>query len=120
VAGFPNLFTVQGPISTAATSNYVTGMEAHIDWIADCLTYLRSHGHHTIEALPAAQQEWAAHAASLTDGTILSHPACKSWWTGTNIPGKQRFFLGYVGGVPDFRRRCNEAAAAGYTGFALS
>ena len=120
VAGFPNLFTVQGPGSTAVTSNYVTGMEQHIDWIADCLGYLRSRGHRVIEALPAAQLDWAEHAASLTDGTVLSNPACNSWWTGTNVPGKQRFFLGYVGGIPDYRRRCEEIAAAGYTGFALS
>jgi hypothetical protein len=28
--------------------------------------------------------------------------------------------MGYTGGIPEYRRRCDEIAAAGYTGFALT
>jgi len=101
VAGFPNLFTIQGPGSPAVASNFVTAMEQHVDWIADCLAYQRSHGYQTIEALPSAQLEWMEHTASLIDGTLLAHPACNSWWNGGNVPGKKRIFMGYVGGIPE-------------------
>jgi cation diffusion facilitator CzcD-associated flavoprotein CzcO len=120
VAGFPNLFTVQGPGSPAVASNFVTAMEQHVDWITDCLTYLRSGGYQVIEALPSAQREWMEHTASLVNGTVLAHPTCNSWYNGANVPGKKRVFLGYVGGIPQYRRRCDEIAAAGYSGFALS
>jgi cation diffusion facilitator CzcD-associated flavoprotein CzcO len=120
VAGFPNLFMIQGPGSPALTSNFVTGLEQIVDWIADCLLHLRAGGHQVIEALPSAQEQWAGHVASFTEGNVLSHPACSSWWNGGNVPGKKRVFLGYVGGVPEYRRRFDEAAAAGYAGFALS
>ena len=52
VAGFPNLFTVQGPGSPSAATNFVAAMEQHVEWIGDCIAYLRAHGHRTIEALP--------------------------------------------------------------------
>ena len=39
---------------------------------------------------------------------------------GANIPGKPRLFLPYVGGIGNYRRKCDEVAARGYEGFALS
>jgi len=39
---------------------------------------------------------------------------------GANIPGKPRVFMPYVAGVGPYRQKCDEVAAAGYEGFALS
>ena len=39
---------------------------------------------------------------------------------GANIPGKPRIFMPYIGGVPAYRQKCNEVAAKGYEGFALT
>jgi cyclohexanone monooxygenase len=120
VAGFPNLFTIQGPGSPSAATNFVAALEQHVEWIGDCLAYLRANGFRTLEALPSAQTEWAEHAASLVAGSILLHPSCHSWYNGANVPGKPRRYLGYPAGLPEYRRRCDEVAGAGYTGFALS
>lgn len=56
---------------------------------------------------------------------MLVHPDCNSWWNGANVPGKKRMYTTYVGGLPEYRRRCDEIAAGGgtgvrYTGFKLS
>lgn len=117
VAGFPNLFTVQGPGSPSAATNFVAALEQHVDWIADCLQYLRSRGHRTIEALPGAQTEWIEHTTALVAPTVLMDPSCNSWYNGGNVPGKKRMYMGYPGGLPEYRRRCDEIAAAGYLGF---
>ncbi|CAJ1508771.1 flavin-containing monooxygenase [[Mycobacterium] holstebronense] len=119
VAGFPNLFTVQGPGSPSAATNFVTALEQHVEWIGDCITYLRTAGMRTIEALPTAQAEWIEHTTSLVAATVLAHPTCNSWYNGGNVPGKKRMYMGYTGGIPEYRRRCDEIAAAGYTGFRL-
>jgi cation diffusion facilitator CzcD-associated flavoprotein CzcO len=119
VAGFPNLLTVQGPGAPAAATNFVAALEQHVEWIATCLTYLRANGHRTIEALPSAQSEWIDHTAALVGPTVLVHPSCNSWYNGGNVPGKKRLYMGYVGGIPEYRRQCDEIAAAGYTGFKL-
>jgi len=120
VAGFPNLFTIQGPGSPSAATNFVAALEQHVDWICDCITHLRSNGIRTIEALSTAQQEWIDHATSLVAPTVLVHPSCNSWYNGGNVPGKKRMYMGYTGGIPEYRRRCDEIAAAGYTGFKLA
>jgi cyclohexanone monooxygenase len=39
---------------------------------------------------------------------------------GANIPGKPRMFLPYVGGMGNYRRKCDEVADAGYAGFLLT
>jgi cation diffusion facilitator CzcD-associated flavoprotein CzcO len=120
VAGFPNLFTIQGPGSPSAATNFVAALEQHVDWISDCIEYLRANRIRTIEALPTAQQEWIDHATSLVAATVLVHPSCNSWYNGGNVPGKKRMYMGYTGGIPEYRRRCDEIAAGGYTGFKLA
>jgi cation diffusion facilitator CzcD-associated flavoprotein CzcO len=119
VAGFPNLFTVQGPGSPSAATNFVAALEQHVEWISDCIAYLRTNGIRTIEALPSAQQEWIDHATALVAPTVLVHPSCNSWYNGGNVPGKKRMYMGYTGGIPEYRRRCDEIAVGGYTGFKL-
>lgn len=119
VAGFPNLFTIQGPGSPSAATNFVAALEQHVEWIGDCVGYLRANGYRTIEAMPGAQAEWIDHTTSLVAPTVLVHSSCNSWYNGGNVPGKKRMYMGYTGGIPEYRRRCEEIAAGGYTGFKL-
>jgi cyclohexanone monooxygenase len=119
VAGFPNLFIVQAPGSPSAATNFVAALEQHVEWIGDCIAYLRSHDLAIIEALPDAQREWIEHTTALVAPTVLVHPTCNSWYNGGNVPGKKRMYMGYTAGIPEYRRRCDEIAAAGYTGFKL-
>jgi len=120
VAGFPNLFTVQGPGGPSPATNFVPALEQHVDWIGDCIAYLRANDIRTIEATASAQEEWIDHATSLVATTVLVHPSCNSWYNGGNVPGKKRMYMGYTGGIPEYRRRCDDIAVAGYTGFKLS
>ncbi len=120
VAGFPNLFIVQAPGSPSAATNFVAALEQHVEWIGDCIAYLRAGEYRTIEALPDAQREWIEHTTALVAPTVLVHPSCNSWYNGGNVPGKKRMYMGYTAGIPEYRRRCDEIAAAGYTGFKLA
>jgi cyclohexanone monooxygenase len=117
IAGFPNLFTITGPGSPSVLSNMIVSIEQHVDWIADCLTYLGRHGHASIEATPEAQEAWVRHVDEV--GHMTLYPLAKSWYMGANIPGKPRVFMPYIGGVGAYRQKCNEVAAKGYEGFAL-
>jgi cation diffusion facilitator CzcD-associated flavoprotein CzcO len=120
VAGFPNLFVVQAPGSPSAATNFVAALEQHIEWIGDCIAYMRDNGYRSIEALPDAQREWIEHTTSLVEPTVLADPSCNSWYNGGNVPGKKRMYMGYTAGIPEYRRRCDEIADAGYTGFKLA
>jgi len=120
ISGFPNLFTVTGPGSPSVLSNMLVSIEQHVDWISDCINYLDQHGLHSIEATPEAESAWVEHVNEVASGTMLTAPSCNSWYLGANIPGKPRIFMPYVGGVGEYRHRCDEIAAADYRGFKLS
>lgn len=119
VAGFPNLFIVQAPGSPSATTNYIAAMEQHVEWIDNCIGDLRDRGHRSIEALTEAQEEWIELTTALVAPTVLAHPSCNSWYNGGNVPGKKRRYMAFAAGIPEYRRRCEEIAAQGYTGFTL-
>jgi cyclohexanone monooxygenase len=53
-------------------------------------------------------------------GHMTLYPRAASWYMGANVPGKPRIFMPYVGGVGTYRQKCDEVAAKGYEGFALS
>ncbi len=117
VEGFPNLFTVTGPGSPAVLSNMILSIEQHVDWIGDCLAYLREHGVKTIEADGEHQATWTQHVADVANQTL--YPTADSSYMGANVPGKARVFLPYVGGVGSYRKKCAAVAEAGYEGFTL-
>ncbi|HQV57176.1 MAG TPA: steroid monooxygenase, partial [Ilumatobacteraceae bacterium] len=96
----------------------VMAIEQHVDWVADCLTYLDHHGLSRIEASEAGQNEWVEHANRLADSTLLDH--ADSWYLGANIPGKPRVVLPYMGGLARYGKKIAAAAADGYRGFELS
>ncbi|MFH8484702.1 flavin-containing monooxygenase [Streptomyces longisporoflavus] len=114
-SGFPNLFTVLGPLSPSVLSNAVVAIEQHVEWITDCIAHLREGGLTEIDATADAEEEWCAHVADLADLTL--YPAVASWYTGANVPGKPRVFLAYTGGLDRYRAQCDAAARDGYRGF---
>ena len=117
-AGFPNLFIITGPGSPSVLSNMIVSIEQHVDWIADCLSYMRDRDLATIEASPEAEDNWVAHVNEVAYTTL--YPQANSWYMGANIPGKPRIFMPYIGGVGAYRQICNDVAAKGYEGFALT
>jgi cyclohexanone monooxygenase len=117
IAGFPNLFTITGPLSPSVLSNMLVSIEQHVDLVTDALVHLRDEGLATMEATAEAQAAWVDHVRELGDETL--YPLARSWYMGDNVPGKPRVFLPYVGGVGRYRQECERIVAAGWEGFAF-
>ena len=117
IAGFPNLFTITGPGSPSVLSNMPVSIEQHVEWVSDCIEYLGERGLTRIEATEEAQEEWVKHVWDVANESLF--PLANSWYMGANIPGKTRVFMPYVGGLIQYRERCDEVAANDYAGFAL-
>ena len=94
-AGFPNLFILTGPGSPSVLSNMVMAIEQHVDWIADCLSFMAANELDTIEATVDAEDAWVDHVNQLANATLF--PRANSWYMGANVPGKPR--------LPALRRR---------------
>ncbi len=115
IHGFPNLFTITGPSSPSVLSNMLVSIEQHVDWVADCIGWMRDNDKTCIEPTDEAEHDWAEHTAHLASNTL--YPKADSWYMGANVPGKPRMFLAYVGGVGAYRMICDQIAATGYHGF---
>jgi len=115
--GFPNMFMITGPESPSVLSNMPISIEQHVEWIMDCINYLKENNIELIEANEEAEKAWSKHCRELADATLYTKT--DSWYMGANIEGKARGFLIYVGGVGTYREICTEIAENGYEGFDL-
>jgi cation diffusion facilitator CzcD-associated flavoprotein CzcO len=116
--GFPNLFTVTGPGSPSVLTNMPVAIEQHVEWITDCISWMRTHGVERCEPTVDAAQRWSEQVNEAANATLLPL-ATHSWYLGANVPGKPRVFMPYAGGLARYRALCDEVAAKGYEGFIM-
>ena len=119
IAGFPNLFMITGPGSPSVLTNMIVSIEQHVDWIADCIALPARARPRRDRGDREAEDDWVEHVNEVAERHALSRWR-NSWYLGANIPGKPRVFMPYVGGVGAYRQKCDEVAAKGYEGFALT
>jgi cyclohexanone monooxygenase len=115
--GFPNLFMITGPGSPSVLASMIQAIEQHVDWLADCLGHMRNIGAGSIEPLQADEDAWVAHVNDVS--TVSLRSTCSSWYVGTNIAGRPRVFMPYIGGFPVYVQKCNEVMNNAYEGFVL-
>jgi len=118
VAGFPNLFIVNGPHNAAALCNAGRCIEQNVDWIAGCIEHLRERGCRSIAPSATAEAQWTRHVEDVADATVLSRMK-HSWFYGGNTPGKPQRVGIYAGGARQFHEQCEAVAMAGYAGCIL-
>jgi len=117
-SGFPNLFMITGPGSPSVLSNVLMSIEQHVEWLSDLLAHAQKEDVRVIEANATAENQWVDHVNEVADQTL--YPLANSWYLGSNVPGKPRVFMPYVGGVKPYRERCEAIAREGYPGFSLN
>ena len=118
MADFPNLFTVTGPGSPSVFTNMLPTIEQHVDWITDCINFMNTHDHTQIETTAAAEKAWWTHVQEVAKVGIKA--TTDSWYLGANVDGKSRVFMPYLGGYPEYCRKCEAVVADGYAGFSFS
>lgn len=117
-AGYPNLFTLTGPGSPSVLTNNPVAIEQHVDWVSDCIQYMRAEGLRRIEATEDAAQDWVRQVNEAAAQTLLPM-ANSSWYLGANIPGKPRVFMPYAGGMAHYAKICADVARDNYRGFSM-
>lgn len=115
--GFPNMFTLWGPHSSALF-NAVRGIELHVEWVFECIEFLRKNEVETIESIVQSEEDWTNFNDAVAVQTIQSR--VDSWYHGSNIEGKPRNYLMYFGDFTTYKNKYDEAALSGYKGFVLT
>jgi cyclohexanone monooxygenase len=95
----------------------IQAIEQHVDWLADCIGHMRDVGATSIEPALDDEDAWVEHVNEVS--TVSLRSTCSSWYVGTNIPGRPRVFMPYIGGFPVYVQKCNEVPSGGFDGFVL-
>ncbi len=111
--GFPNMFTV----NAASVGNFVRAAEPLVEWISECIAYVREHGYQRIQPTQQSENEWTQHM--IEGGEKILRTQADNWFVGANIPGKARFLLTAPDTAPVMRAKRAEVAGSGYKGFSL-
>jgi cyclohexanone monooxygenase len=116
-AGFPNLFTITGPLSPSVLSNMMVSIEQHVEFVARIVADMTDRGAGTVEPTREAEDGWVDQCQEIADQTLF--PTAATWYTGANIPGKPRVLLPSLNFVGPYREICDEVADNGFEGFAF-
>ena len=118
VQGYPNLFTTAAPLApSAALCNMTTCLQQQAEWISNCIGYMQDHNLKVCEPTKEAEDGWIEHHEQIAASTLVVKT--NSWYMGSNVEGKPRRLLSYIGGVGAYRQKCDAVAASGYEGFAM-
>ena len=112
-AGFPNMFT----INAASVGNFVRAAEPLVEWVTECIHYMRENEYVRISPTLEAEDEWVNHVNEA--GSKILRTQANSWFVGANIPGKARALLTSPDTAPVMRAKRADVAAKGYEGFWL-
>ena len=118
VQGFPNMMMLMGPHT--ALGNLPRSIEYNVDFVTGLVGFLRRRGITRAEATAEAAQEWTEHVKAIGEGLMSNE--VDSWFTGINrnIGKETRIIARYSGSAPDYRKRCEEVAAADYRELSLA
>jgi len=120
VHGFPNLFMTMAPFAPAAAiCNVPVCIDQQCDWIADAIGFVRSKGLKSIQPSAQTEADWMAHHEAVSEPTLLAQNK-DSWYRREASDGTKRELIAYLGGIPNYRRVCDEMKASGYQGFELT
>jgi cation diffusion facilitator CzcD-associated flavoprotein CzcO len=118
IAGFPNLFTIIGPLSVFSQDNTPLLVEDQIDFAAGAVQMVVSRGARAVDAVPEAEGTWV----DLVKGVFamsLWAKAENSVFTGGNVAGKPKSAYVFHAGAPLYRAILAQVAESGYAGFAV-
>jgi cation diffusion facilitator CzcD-associated flavoprotein CzcO len=115
-AGFPNFFFPGGPHAAAGNNPRYNGDQ--VDFVTETMVHARKNGFDTVEAGPDAEAAWT----SMVDRWANRPPSFgqRSYYFGTNIPGKPRRYLLNSAGRPKFLALVSEVRQADFAQFEMS
>lgn len=117
-AGFPNLLMVNGPGSPSVLGNVIATIEQHVEFLRDLIEFAERTGAEMVEADPEREKAWMDHVQEAAKGTLFMK--ANSWYLGSNIEGKPRMMMPYVGGLQNYRKLCQDVAEHNFERFVFT
>lgn len=84
---FPNMFFLYGPQAPTAFSNGPSCTQIQADWVEKTLKQLTDEKITRFEPKEESEEDWCRRMKEKWDNSLF--PLAKSWYQGSNIPGKR-------------------------------
>lgn len=120
VAGFPNMFTISGPQSASAGSNFPPAVQTAVEWVNQFIEHLEENEIKGCEPSVESEQRWQQEVKFGYDVTLLGDAV--SWFTGynSNVEGRDKHrHMVYFNGAPRLRECLADESDNGYPGFVM-
>ena len=115
LAGFPNMFFLYGPQAPTAFSNGPTTVQVQAKWLDKVFQHIVKEKIERFDALDKWEKEWTEEVHAEWDKSLFK--LAKSWYQGSNIPGKRVEPLNYTGGMPRYIKALDRSLENGYQGW---
>ncbi|KAI9148421.1 Baeyer-Villiger monooxygenase [Paramyrothecium foliicola] len=102
IPDMPNAFMLYGPQAPSGLSNGPTFLELQVEWLVGLLKKLSAEDIATIEVPQDIALDYRHKNQQNYANLLMSET--QSWWDGSNIPGKTREPLFWVGGLQSWRQ----------------
>ncbi|WP_198038722.1 flavin-containing monooxygenase [Planococcus lenghuensis] len=112
VAGFPNLFLLQGPNTGLGHTSVILMIEAQVDHVMKVLAFKKQKQFDSIEPSVEAQDRFVRETDQSMEGTVWTTGGCRSWYldeTGRNSTLWPRTTI-------SFRKKARDFRSADYVG----
>ncbi|WIB62519.1 NAD(P)/FAD-dependent oxidoreductase [Curtobacterium sp. MCBD17_040] len=107
VAGFPDLFVVDGPNAALGHNSAVDMIETQARFVVAVLRRARADGARTVEVDADAERRWTADLDAMAAGTVWLTGGCRSWYVDER---SGRLTLLWPGTARAFRRTLERLA----------
>ena len=115
ISGFPNLFMIYGPFCPFTSQPLVH--EWQVNWFADLIAHARGSGRKTVDVDASTEKAWVQTCREGAQQTLFAQT--DSWINGTNIPGKPKASMFYMGGMANYMKELGHIAQSGYKEFRI-
>jgi hypothetical protein len=103
VAGFPNLFVLDGPNASLGHNSTIEVIEAQLDYLVGALDHLDGMDRHgTLQVSAEAEHAYTGLIDALASRTVWTQGGCDSWYLDE---GSRRLTLLWPGTAAEFRDR---------------
>ena len=117
VDGFPNLFMVAGP--QAPFANMPVVLDSAARFASAAIAYCAENDVLSFSPTPDAVEDWCNESDRFLDARPMQRQGAgtRSFFLGTNVPGKPAGAYFYFGGIPRYSKRLEAEVATGFPGF---
>ncbi|WPH04657.1 cyclohexanone monooxygenase [Acrodontium crateriforme] len=115
IPGFPNMFFLYGPQAPTAFSNGPSCVQFQAEFLETFFKQIKAEGIKRVDSKKEVEDDWTKRMHEKWDASLF--PQAKSWYQGSNVPGKRVEPLNWAGGMVEYVDSLHKSIENDYQGW---